>query len=59
MEKVYKISIDGCDDSTIFEMALSEEELAFLRGVEKLAEKYSEDKTCRPTIEVTEVNNSL
>jgi hypothetical protein len=50
--KKYRISIDGCDDSTRFEIELTDEQREV---VEMLCEKSFENSTsrCMPTMEMT------
>ena len=52
--KRYKVSVDGCDDSTIVEMELNELELDFLKRFSKLVNETS-TYGCMPTIELEEV----
>lgn len=51
--KRYKISIDGCDDSTVFEMELTEQEAEL---VKRICNRSSETSTygCMPTMEIEE-----
>ncbi|MBO8161372.1 MAG: hypothetical protein H0Z24_07010 [Thermosipho sp. (in: Bacteria)] len=50
----YKISLHGCDDSTTFEMELTEEEYKLLK---KVADKSQEVSTyvCMPIMEIEKV----
>lgn len=50
----YKISIDGCDDSTIFEIELSRAEFHAIERLAQLAEATSE-YGCEPTIEIERI----
>jgi hypothetical protein len=50
----YKIGIDGCDDSTIFEMELTEDEARLLEKVAAKAKKTS-TYSCMPTMEVEQI----
>lgn len=52
--KRYKISVDGCDDSTVVEMELNELELDFLKRFSKLVNETS-TYGCMPTIYLEEV----
>ena len=51
--KKYKISVDGCDDSSIFTMELTEDEAKLLKRV---SDKCNETSTfhCMPTMEIKE-----
>ena len=55
MKKVYSINLNGCDDNTRFNMALSPEEYEL---VKRIADKSEEVSTyiCMPVLEVEEVN---
>jgi hypothetical protein len=48
------ISIDGCDDSTCFNIEVSEEEFKFLQRIAALSGEHS-DYQCMPVIVVQEV----
>lgn len=52
---IIKISIHGCDDSTIFDIEANENEIEFL---EKIAEKSVEVSkyNCMPTMEIERSN---
>ena len=50
-KKLYHIDLNGCDDSTIFEMELSEQEYEFLSRVSELANKTSTYQ-CMPRLYV-------
>ena len=52
--KRYKVSVDGCDDSTVVEMKLNELELDFLKRFSKLVNETS-TYGCMPTIDLEEV----
>ena len=51
MDKIYKISVDGCDDSTEFEIELKEQEY---ETIKKVADKCNETSTysCQPRINI-------
>lgn len=51
--KKYSISINGCDDSTYFNLAMTEEEHNFLLKVARLSRHYS-SYGCQPTIDIGE-----
>jgi hypothetical protein len=57
-KKLYRISIDGCDDNTVFEMNLSKEEYNLLIQLSKLSKEYSAYR-CQPTISIEELENEL
>ena len=48
---IYTIKVQGCDDSTYFDMELSEEEYSIIKRV---ADKCTEESTyaCMPTMEI-------
>lgn len=52
--KLYRISVHGCDDSSIFNMELTEEEA---RVVKLVADKCTETSTysCMPKMEIEEL----
>lgn len=50
----YIISLHGCDDSTIFEMELTEEEYELLKRVAKKTEEVS-TYMCMPIMEIEKV----
>ena len=52
--KVYRISVHGCDDSSIFNIKLTEEEA---RVVKLVADKCTETSTypCMPRMEIEEL----
>lgn len=50
----YKISLDGCDDSTEFTMKLTESEYLLLKRVAEKSEQVS-TYGCMPTMTVTEI----
>ena len=54
MKKKYRISVHGCDDSTIIEKELTEDELKAIRLVAKEVTETSEYK-CMPIMEVEEL----
>lgn len=45
------ISLDGCDDSTIFDMYLSNDEINLVNKMSELSHKYSE-YPCMPVISI-------
>ena len=47
-----EISVDGCDDSTIVTMEMSNDEYNFLQKLTELVNKTS-SHGCMPTIELT------
>lgn len=53
--KLYKITLEGCDDQTDFEMELTDKEYELLKRV---SEKANETSTygCMPRMYITEVN---
>jgi len=53
----YKISVDGCDDSTVFEKAMTKEQLKFLMSIAIQCNKTSE-YGCMPTIKVKRVKST-
>lgn len=55
MKKNIRIDIIGCDDSTIFDITVSEDELVFLEKLCKLSKETSE-YGCQPIIEFEELN---
>lgn len=50
----YTITLDGCDDSTVFEMLLTDEEYELLKRVSKKANETS-TYGCMPRMFVEEV----
>ena len=54
MKKKYRISVHGCDDSTIIEKELTEDELKIIQSVAKEVTETSE-YGCMPTMEVEEL----
>lgn len=54
MKKKYRILVHGCDDSTIIEKELTEDELKLIRSVAKKVTETSEYK-CMPIMEVEEL----
>ena len=56
MKKKYIILVHGCDDSTIIEKELTEDELKVIRLVAKEVTETSEYQ-CMPTMEVKELEN--
>ena len=55
IKKKYEIILDGCDDSTKFEMELTDEEFELLLKVSDKANETSE-YCCMPRIYVCEVS---
>lgn len=51
--KKYQIAVDGCDDSTIIQEELTEQELLLLRRIAKKVNATSE-YACMPTIKIKE-----
>ena len=58
MKKKYRISVHGCDDSTIIEKELTEDELKTIQLVAKEVTETSE-YGCMPTMEVKELEELL
>jgi hypothetical protein len=54
MKKKYRISVHGCDDSTIIEKELTEDELKVIQSVASEVTETSEYK-CMPTMIVEEL----
>ena len=54
MKKKYRILVHGCDDSTIIEKELTEDELKTIQLVAKEVTETSE-YVCMPTMEVEEL----
>lgn len=54
MKKKYRISVHGCDDSTIIERELTEDELKIIQSVAFEVTETSE-YMCMPIMEVEEV----
>ena len=54
MKKKYRISVHGCDDSTIIEKELTEDELKTIQSVAKEVTETSEYK-CMPIMEAEEM----
>ena len=54
MKKKYRILVHGCDDSTIIEKELTEDELKTIQLVAKEVTETSEYE-CMPTMEVEEL----
>lgn len=52
--KRYKITLEGCDDSTVFEMSLTDKEYELLNRVSEKANKTS-TYNCEPKMFVEEV----
>ena len=58
MKKIYTISLDGCDASTVFTMELTEEEAAFVKKLSRKSEQVS-DYSCMPTLDIREETKSV
>lgn len=56
MSKKYEISLVGCDDETVFDMELTEEEFNLLTRVSKLSKETSEYR-CMPIMLIEEKND--
>ena len=56
MMSKYKISIDGCDDSTIFDIELTPTQAKLIEKISKLSYATS-TYGCRPTLEVNQPPN--
>lgn len=54
MKKKYRISVHGCDDSTIIEKELTEDELKTIQSVAAEVTETSE-YVCMPTMKVEEM----
>lgn len=55
MKKKYNISVDGCDDSTKFEVELAENEFNLVETIVKKNNKVATEH-CQPTIRIEESN---
>lgn len=51
----YQISIDGCDDSTVFEIELDDKEIAVAERLASICNKTSEF-SCMPTMEIKRID---
>ena len=49
----YSVSINGCDDSNIFNISVTDDEYKFLLKLARLSRHYS-SYSCQPTIEIGE-----
>ena len=58
MKKKYRISVHGCDDSTIIEKELTEDELKIIQSVASEVTETSE-YGCMPIMEVEELEELL
>lgn len=56
-KKVYKITLQGCDDYTDFIMNLSEEESELIYRLSSLSKMYS-TYGCQPVLNIEPTNNS-
>lgn len=54
MQANYRIALNGCDDSTKFEIELTEAEYAVVKKIRDLSHEKSESG-CMPTMEVEPV----
>ena len=54
MKKKYRILVHGCDDSTIIEKELTEDELKTIQSIASEVTESSE-YVCMPTMEVEEM----
>ena len=54
MKKKYRISVHGCDDSTIIEKELTEDELKIIKSVAMEVTETSEDR-CMPIMIIEEL----
>ena len=54
MKKKYRILVHGCDDSTIIEKELTEDELKTIQSIASEVTESSEYE-CMPTMEVKEL----
>lgn len=54
-KKTYRISLRGCDDSTIWIRNLTKKEVELLRELEKEADEIS-TYSCMPILKVEEIN---
>ena len=54
LKKKYRISVHGCDDSTIIEKELTEDELKTIQSIASEVTDSSE-YVCMPTMEVKEL----
>ena len=53
---IYKLSIDGCDDSTILTLEISSSNAAFLRTLAEAVNVVAErNQPCEPTMRIEEV----
>ena len=57
MKGKYEISLNGCDDSTTFNMMLDIDEYLLIDKMCKLSEKTS-NYGCMPTMEITNLTSS-
>lgn len=59
MRKVYEIILEGCDDETVFDMDLSDEEYELVKKISDKANETSE-YSCMPRMYVKEkVNDQI
>jgi hypothetical protein len=52
--KLYRVELHGCDDTTMFDIELSEEELVAIEKIEDLSIKTS-SYGCMPILTIEEV----
>ena len=50
----YEITLLGCDDWTVFQMNLSQEEFKLVKKIEEISKETS-TYICMPTLEIVEV----
>lgn len=58
MKHTYEIILIGCDDTTSFEMELTDEEAALIERVCELSDKTS-TYGCMPTMDITRMGVEL
>lgn len=56
MKKDYTIYINGCDDSTVIKLSLTEQEFTTIKNLADMSESAS-TYGCMPTIELKEGDN--
>ncbi len=56
MKKLYDITLDGCDDTTYFNMSLDEEEYKLVKKIEKIS-KHTSTYGCMPTLTIDEARD--
>jgi len=55
MKKKYKISLDGCDDSTYIKIELTDTQYKLIKKIADESEKAS-SYGCEPTMTIEEIN---